>query len=137
MLKTGFAWLSGIFMGEGQRSLKELGVKEITQKSDVDAIFEASKSAPQFIFKHSTACPVSSAAHRRVQEFIESAPEGTPPFHLVKVIEARPLSLSIADLLGVTHRSPQLLLIKNGANVWNTSHGDITSESITQAISML
>lgn len=137
MLNKFTMWLSGLLLGTGEGTLEGLGVKEIIQKSDVDAIFDASAQEPQFIFKHSTACPVSSAAYRRVKEFLQAAPEGTPPFHMVKVIEARPLSLSIADRLSVTHRSPQLILIKNGANVWNTSHGDITADAIKHSLAMI
>lgn len=76
-----------------------------------------------FIFKNSTACPVS---HRAAQE-IESAISDLPIIW-VNVIEQRDLSNWIADEFGVRHESPQLLRVDNGkvTKIWN--HGEITKK---------
>jgi bacillithiol system protein YtxJ len=124
-MRSLFDWLSGE---------KESGMNELTQTQEFEAVLEASNAAPQLIFKHSTACPTSASAYRRMADFIATAPAGTPPVHLVKVIESRPVSNAIAQQLGVTHQSPQIILLNQGAAVWNTSHGSITAQSITQAL---
>jgi bacillithiol system protein YtxJ len=125
-MRSLFDWLSG--------EAKESGMNELTQTQEFEAVLEASNAAPQLIFKHSTTCPTSASAYRRMADYIAAAPAGTPPVHLVKVIESRPVSNSIAQQLGVTHQSPQIILLNQGAAVWNTSHGSITANAITQAL---
>ncbi|KUO96740.1 hypothetical protein ATW55_07925 [Ferroacidibacillus organovorans] len=56
------------------------------------------------------------------------------PVAMVKVIESRNLSLSLADEFGVSHASPQVILIQRGKAVWHTSHYKIKDASITTAI---
>lgn len=53
----------------------------------------------------------------------------------VKVIESRPISLHIAEDLGVVHQSPQVIIIKDQNAVWDTSHRNITKEAILEHLS--
>jgi len=59
---------------------------------------------------------------------------GRPPLYMVKVVESRPVSDEIARSLNGQHKSPQLILVKNGRAVWSTSHYNITSENIQDAV---
>jgi bacillithiol system protein YtxJ len=52
----------------------------------------------------------------------------------VRVIEERPVSLALAEQVGVPHASPQSLLIKDGHGVWNASHRGITVEALKAAV---
>lgn len=132
-MRTLLAWIRGALLGPG----KETSMKEILNVADVDAALASSETAPLFLFKHSTTCPISAAAHRQVAEYQKGAPEGSPAFRLVKVIESRPASNEIAARLGVTHQSPQLILVDKGKAVWNASHGAITVNAITDAVGKL
>ncbi len=76
-----------------------------------------------YVFKHSTACPVSHAAAARVREASFSL-----PLYWVNVIEQRSLSNWIAEHYQVEHQSPQLLLIEDGKASDSWSHGGITAE---------
>lgn len=110
---------------------------EITTMDQMNAALEASAEHPVFIIKHSTACPVSAGALRRTNEYIakcEAAGTELPPFYLIKVIEARPVSNALAQKVGVQHQSPQLLLIDQGRAAWHTSHFDINGENIEKVI---
>ncbi len=110
---------------------------EITTMDQMDAALAASAEHPVFIFKHSTACPVSAGALRRTHEYIakcESAGAELPPFYMIKVIEARPVSKALAEKIGVEHQSPQILLLDQGRVAWHTSHFDINGENIEKAI---
>ena len=109
-------------------------MKEITTVDEARELIAGSQNVPTLLFKHSTTCPISARAAMRVQEFIESAPENAPAIHLIKVIESRPVSNAIAADLGVTHQSPQMILVSGGKSVWDTSHGDITPAAIGEAI---
>ena len=132
-MRTLIAWIQGALLGAGKESI----VKEITTVDEVSKVLETSEAGPLFLFKHSTTCPISASAHRRVVDFIKTAPAGTPEFHLVKVIESRPASNDIAARLNVTHQSPQLILVDKGTAVWNASHGSITADAIETALDVL
>jgi bacillithiol system protein YtxJ len=126
-------WLQGLVHGAGA-PLEDLGVEPVTSIDELNAALERSNQEPVFIFKHSTSCPVSAAAHQRVRNYLEQAGETAARIYLVKVIEARPVSNEIAQRLGITHQSPQLILVRDGKGVWNRSHGAIDAASITAAL---
>lgn len=114
-----------------------IAMNEITTIDQLDACLEGSSQKPVFIFKHSTRCPISSGANSRVREYIEAAQassEDTPEIYLLKVVESRDVSLTLADRVGVMHQSPQILFIQNGQSIWNTSHHNITADNIQRAI---
>jgi bacillithiol system protein YtxJ len=125
-------WLDGALRGAGHQSLDELGAYELCSIETLDAAL--AEPGPLLFFKHSTACPVSAAAYRRMAEYLTTRPAGGPPLYWVKVIESRPVSNALAERLGVKHQSPQVLLVKKGAALWHASHSAISPESITQAV---
>ena len=53
---------------------------------------------------------------------------------LIEVQRARELSTEIENRLGVTHESPQVIVLHNGQVVWNASHFDITVDAVTEAV---
>jgi bacillithiol system protein YtxJ len=130
-----WAWIDGALRGKGGIHLEELGVKELKEENEMQEILETSRKGPAFVLKHSTTCPISAGAYRRVGEYLEQKGDAAPPFYLVKVIESRPLSNAIARESGVQHASPQLILFEDGQARWNTSHGAITSDAIESALS--
>ena len=94
----------------------------------------AGAEGPAFIFKHSATCPISAAAHRGVEAWLEETGSSAPVFHRGLVIESRVISDEIASRLGITHGSPQLILVKNGSARWDASHGAITGSAIEKAL---
>ncbi|PWI58830.1 bacillithiol system redox-active protein YtxJ [Sulfoacidibacillus thermotolerans] len=105
----------------------------IELKTEAEWIEQTSKQAsPYFIFKHSTTCPISAAAYHEVMRFEQ---KGLLPIFMVKVREARPFSLKLADSLHVAHASPQVILVKENHVLWHTSHGSITEQSLVEAVS--
>jgi bacillithiol system protein YtxJ len=81
-----------------------------------------------FVFKHSTRCPISSAA----AAFVRSHSFELPVYWL-NVIEQRRLSDWVADAYGVRHESPQLLEIRAGAVSRVLNHYDIREERVRAA----
>lgn len=128
------AWLSGILRGAGSTALKEWGVRELTDVNDLQEIQESAQHGLVFVFKHSTTCPISASAHRRVADYLQEQGAPLATFFLVKVIESRPLSNKIAEVYGVQHQSPQLLLIQGDSAIWDASHGGITGAAIAEAL---
>ena len=83
------------------------------------------------IFKHSTRCPVSMMAKRRFEQSWDQVPEGTPLYFL-DLIKYRDISNAIASDLKVYHESPQLLLVKNGECIYESSHSEISAEDLAE-----
>jgi len=128
-----FRKLAGLFLGESS-ALEEYHVNEITTPDEIQAMLAESRERPVFLFKHSTACPVSAGSYREVASYLEAAGDDAAPIYLIKVIESRPASNAAAEELGVTHQSPQLILVKDGAAVRDTSHGAITPQAMKGAL---
>lgn len=81
-----------------------------------------------WLFKHSTACPVSAAAHAEVTAYEKTHPRDA--IGIVLVIEHRETSDLVTTLLGVEHQSPQLFLLRDGKVTWHASHDGITQSDM-------
>lgn len=90
-------------------------------------LVDASKSRPVVVFKHSLTCPLSAAAYEQLAELgVEVA--------LVEVQTSRELSREIERKTGITHESPQVILLRNGQVVWTASHWNVKAESLAEAL---
>lgn len=99
----------------------------LTEEAQLDAIKEESAQQPVVIFKHSTRCSISSMAKMRLER--EEAPQNVK-FYYLDLLKYRPISNKIADVFGVYHESPQILIIKNGECTYDESHGGIEMQEI-------
>jgi len=97
-------------------------MQRITSLEQVDNVFEQDCA---LLFKHSTRCPVSADAYEEVERFFDSNPK--VPVYLIHVIEDLPVSQYVEQKTGVTHCSPQVIVLESGRATWQTSHADITS----------
>lgn len=102
--------------------------------ADLDAALARSTSGGLLIFKHSTACPISAAAHEQYKIFLRERVGAKPPCALVRVIEERPVSREIEARLSVRHESPQAIWVRDGAARGSLSHGAITAASLRELI---
>lgn len=84
------------------------------------------------LFKHSTRCPVSSAAWREVAAFRKAHPDAV--VLVVHVVEQRALSNAVASRTGVRHESPQAILIENGRVAWHDSHEGVTADALERLL---
>ena len=88
-------------------------------------------AAPAWILKHSSTCPVSTAALEAVEAHLAAHPA---PAGMVVVQSDRPLSNWLATRLGFVHQSPQLFLVQAGRVRWQASHWGITAEAMARAL---
>ena len=100
---------------------------------EIEAIKEKSTEKPQVIFKHSTRCSISSMAKRRLERNWNIDESKVDIYYLV-LIAYRSISNLVSSDFGVTHQSPQILIIKNKETVFHTSHNDISVEVIEENI---
>ena len=102
---------------------------------DLAALLSESDHKHVFVFKHSTRCPVSSAANREYYAFSDqSESEDSLIFGHVDLIQNRDVSDAIAEKLSIPHQSPQAILVKGGKAIWNASHGNITQKALESAL---
>tara|TARA_B100000767_G_scaffold64011_1_gene60138 strand:- start:2357 stop:2581 length:225 start_codon:yes stop_codon:yes gene_type:complete len=55
-------------------------------------------------------------------------------YYLIDVIKNREVSNKIASVYNINHESPQLIVIKNGELVHNSSHSDISFSNMKNSI---
>ena len=106
--------------------------RPLTSVHDIEAVIERSNTVPCLILKHSTRCPISSMAMRRLESSWDLTDENVETYYL-DLIQYREVSNYIASEFGVRHESPQALLIKNGNCVHDASHLDISVSSVKSA----
>lgn len=105
--------------------------KEFTTEEALEEIKTRSAEKPQVIFKHSTKCSISSMAKSRLER--ANAPDGIE-FNYLDLIAHRNVSSKIADVFNVEHASPQVLIIKDGACIYDESHNAINMDEIVEAV---
>lgn len=80
------------------------------------------------VFKHSTRCSISTAAHHRVTTWLSTRPEVEVGY--LDVLSQRPLSNELAKAWSVEHQSPQLLWFREDGSVLHESHFGIDTRWI-------
>jgi bacillithiol system protein YtxJ len=105
---------------------------ELTDLGQLNEIIFISNEKPVAIFKHSTRCSVSRMALKQFENEFNSSDKVTPYF--LDLIAHRDISNAIAHQFGVTHESPQLLLIKDGKAIYNVSHSDIDAQELGKRV---
>lgn len=97
----------------------------IADEEALDALFDRSSDSPVVLFKHDTHCPISAAAYQELAALTE-------PVSLLDVADSA-LSREVERRTSVTHESPQVLVLRNGAAAWSASHWDIHGDSVQAA----
>ncbi len=105
----------------------------LTQSEEITKLAQSSHEQPVLIFKHSTTCSISAAAKSKIER--QWADSGLDlPIYCLDLLRFRPLSAQIAEQFGVTHQSPQLLLIQGGECTYDASHMGIRLADVKQAV---
>ena len=128
------SFFKNIFNSSDDKDFKEnkINWNELTDLVQLDEIIAISNEKPVAIFKHSTRCSVSRMALKQFENEFNSLDKVTPYF--LDLIAHRDISNEIANRFGVTHQSPQLILIKNGKAIYNVSHSDIDAEELGRKV---
>lgn len=96
----------------------------LENESQLETILRDSKTKTQVIFKHSTTCGISRMALNRFTANFSLAPN-LATMYFLDLHAFRKVSNTVAAKFNVIHQSPQLIIIRNGAVVFHTSHGAI------------
>ncbi|GAA4165711.1 bacillithiol system redox-active protein YtxJ [Chryseobacterium ginsenosidimutans] len=117
-----------IFGGKEETKEQKSFWKKIESEEDLQKAIDHSFQNRIAIFKHSTSCFISKTVLRNFEK--ESLDQKVGLYYL-DLLAHRSISNKIANDLGVTHQSPQLIVIENGKAINNASHQDISADQIT------
>lgn len=107
---------------------------KLTQPGQITEIKALSESTPVMIFKHSTRCSVSGMSLDRMLRNWKTGDEEKVVPYFLDLIAHRELSNLVAREFGVPHESPQVILVKKGAAIFDTSHFDISYPTIMSKV---
>jgi bacillithiol system protein YtxJ len=100
-------------------------VVNLSSPEDVQGFL--AKNPTSVIFKAGT-CHKTMQGFGFLQEKLE--PREDLMVGIIRVVEARPASNLIAEMTGITHHSPQVILFKEGQPVFERNNWDITPEEL-------
>lgn len=104
-------------------------MKELSSPSELESVFGEETAV---LYKHSTQCPISAAAHRQMDTLLERNPDA--PLYKVDVHSAKGLSDTIVERTGIEHQSPQLILLRSGSPTWTSARGEITADGLAEQL---
>jgi bacillithiol system protein YtxJ len=102
----------------------------LSNLNQLEELFEYSFECPVAIFKHSTTCPISSMAKRRIEQ---SWPDHISIYYL-DLLSYRNISNAVADRFNIIHESPQLIILLHGEVVYHDSHLNIDVKKVEESI---
>jgi bacillithiol system protein YtxJ len=108
--------------------------KFVSTEEQLNDIVALSKEQPVMLYKHSTRCSISLMAKKVIESEYQGDITDKVSIYLLDLLNYRSVSDAIALRFGVTHASPQILLIKDGKCVYNTSHEDCSLRKIKSFI---
>lgn len=103
---------------------------KLKNEEQLNNIIEESHKQAVLIFKHSTSCAISGMALNRLERAWDEHEMATLKPYYLDLLAYRPVSNAIAQQWGIEHQSPQVLVIKNGECIYNTSHMAISYSDI-------
>ena len=109
-------------------TLKER-MRFLTSPAEVDGFLAEYPLA--VVFKAGT-CHKTQETFSQVQPLLEGRPD--LPLGIIRVVESRSASNRVAEVTGLRHESPQLILFKDGKSVFNRDNWNITGESFAEAL---
>lgn len=101
---------------------------ELIELEQVEALIDQSEEQPVLIFKHSTRCSISRFALKQFENEFDLQDKIAP--YYLDLLNHRDISNEIALHFKVQHQSPQILLLKNRAVVYDTSHENIDATEL-------
>jgi bacillithiol system protein YtxJ len=101
----------------------------LSEVEQLNELITESSSIPIVIYKHSSRCGLSFMTENKLEEGWEML-QPKVRLYFLDLIRYREISTAVAERFNVRHQSPQILIIKNGNCVYNTSHHEINVNTI-------
>lgn len=104
-------------------------IQYLTSPAEVDGFLKAHPTSA--IFKVGN-CHKTQETFVHVQAQLD--PREDLPLGIIRVIENRPASNHVVAITGIEHESPQIILFKDGKNVFDRDNWDITEEAMAEGM---
>jgi bacillithiol system protein YtxJ len=105
----------------------------LNELQQLDFIEKKSTTKTQIIFKHSTRCGISRMVMNQFVEAYEFTEKDLDLYYL-DLLNNRDVSNETGYKFQVIHESPQLIIIKNGIVVSQSSHGAINEINLERFV---
>lgn len=99
------------------------------EPEQLNGLIAESDSIPVLIYKHSSRCGLSFMTENKLEEGWDVL-QPKVKLYFLDLIRYREASTAVAERFNVRHQSPQILIIKNGICVYNSSHHEINVDTI-------
>jgi bacillithiol system protein YtxJ len=106
----------------------------LINEEQLQNIIIRSQEKPQVIFKYNNNCPQSELILQSLQN--KCCPENID-FYFLDLSSHKNISDQVTEIFDVYHRSPQILLIKDGECIFQESNSDISIEEILEHSSVI
>jgi bacillithiol system protein YtxJ len=101
----------------------------ITSTEQLTEVLATTEQQPVLLFKHSTRCSISSMALHGFERNWQA--EGNLcGLYFIDLLKHREVSNLVAELTGIAHQSPQVIVIKGKEIVYDASHSSIDARRI-------
>ena len=131
------SFLNKIFGSSENEKKEEFSIEPkfytLTSMEELETIETISYEKPVILFKHSTRCSISRFALKRFDAEYDFSEEQMN-WYLLDLLNYRDLSNEIARRYNIEHQSPQIIVIRNGKAVFDTSHDAIDVYDLKQFI---
>lgn len=123
------SFLNKLFGSSEEEKSGETFWKSIRSEEDLQNAIAESSEKKVVIFKHSTSCFISKTVLKNFEKEVANSDKDVS-YYFLDLLANRSISNKIADDLGVTHQSPQLIVLENGKAVADASHQSISVDII-------
>lgn len=123
------SFLDKLFGNNKPQSMPDVYWNELENLEQLKDLEVDSYQKPIVIFKHSTRCSISRMAWNQFQnEF--NIPDAKMSLYYLDLLAYREISNTIAERFGIIHQSPQIIVIKEGKAIYDTSHESIDAKKL-------
>lgn len=110
--------------------------KSIGSLDALEQVIQGSKTKPALVFKHRASSPDSIEKKIELENNWNISKE-IVDVYIVDDIKDRDVSLEIAELAGIQHEFPQVVLFADGVTMYDESHDMISVKKIKLALKIV
>lgn len=107
---------------------------EITSTNQLNELLHNIGEKPVLLFKHSTRCSISSMALNGFERNWTTGKE-LCDLYFIDLLKHRDVSNLVEELTGITHQSPQAIVISGKEIIYDATHTSIDARRIESLLS--
>ncbi len=123
----------GMFGKSEEKPSSKLDWNYLESMEDLDNAEQISHEKTVVLFKHSTRCSISRFVLKQFENTYD-IPADKMAIYFLDLIEYRPISNEIANRFGVTHQSPQMIVLREGKAIYDSSHENIDATVLERLV---